>query len=86
MVDTTTVLPTVRIIASEGAPTSRCKKVNILTSVPASHANRFKQYVQATGAALMHEFPEFVVVLSGAFPLAANGLTTIFIPGYSGPA
>lgn len=80
-------LPTIRILASDNSP-GRCKRVNILIALPANHANQFKQYIQATGAALKHEYPEVVVTATGGaggITGPSRGLTTIYISGYTGP-
>ena len=84
---TNPALPTIRILASDNSP-GRWKRVNILTALPANHSNQFKQYIQATGAALKHEYPEVVVAATGGvggITGPSRGLTTIYIPGYTGP-
>ena len=86
---TIAALPTVRIIAADNDRPGRCRRVNILTALPANHANQFKQYTQATGAAAKNEYPEFVVSATGGvkgITGPSRGLTTIYIPGYTGPA
>jgi hypothetical protein len=81
-------IPTCRIIAADSDRPGRCRRVNILLALPANHANQFKQYNQA-GVATKNEYPEFVVTATGGVhgitgPSAR--LTTIYIPGFTGPA
>ena len=82
-------IPTCRIIAADNDRPGRCRRVNILTVLPSNHANQFKQYKQATGAAPKNEYPEFVVTATGGIKGItgpSSHLTTIYIPGYTGPA
>ena len=85
-------IPLCRIIAADNDRPGRCKRVNILTVLPsnhANHANQFKQYQQALGAAVHNEYPEFVVTATGGvkgITGPSSHLTTIYIPGYTGPA
>ena len=82
-------IPTCRIIAADNDRPGRCRRVNILTALPNNHANQFKQYQQALGAAVHNESPEFVVTATGGakgITGPSSYLTTIYIPGYTGPA
>ncbi len=81
-------IPFCRIIAADNDRPGRCRRVNIVTALPANHANQFKQYTQATGAAPHNEYPEFVVTATGGvhgITGPSRNLTTIYIPGYTGP-
>ena len=82
-------IPFCRIIAADNDRLGRCKRVNILTVLPSNHANQFKQYQQVLGAAAHNEYPEFVVTATGGvkgITGPSSHLTTIYIPGYTGPA
>lgn len=74
-------IPTVRVVAY--AHSNTMPEVNVSTA--AHPQTQWKQYQQAPKAAPAHEFPTFQAGLTGAGPFK-NGLRTIYIPGYSGPA
>jgi hypothetical protein len=74
-------IPTVRVVAYNHSSTM--PEVNIST---AAHPQlQWKPYQQAPKQAPAHEYPTFQAGLTGAGPFK-NGLRTIFISGYTGPA
>ena len=77
----TVPIKTVRIVAQQH--NNAWPTVNVSTSPHPQ--SQWKTYTQAPKGAPQHEYPTFQAGLTGAGPFR-NGLTTIYVPGYTGPA
>lgn len=79
------MVKTVRVIAAATERPNRVPTWNIATLKSQDIHNQWPTMLQATGAALHHEYAEIAAGATGTGPFH-NNLKTIYIAGYTGPA
>jgi hypothetical protein len=79
-------LKIVRVIAAAADRPNRVPTYNISTSKAFDVHNQWPTFLQATGPAAHHEYPEIAAGLTGPTGQFKNGLKTVYIAGYTGPA